>query len=196
MKFVLASSNAHKAAEIRSLLQGNFELMLQSELAVPPADETGSTFIENALIKARHATEITGLPAISDDSGICVDALGGNPGVRSARYAGESATDDDNVAKLLSALAGENQRNARFHCVLVCLAHATDPAPIIAEASWTGEIARERTGVSGFGYDPVFYLPELGKTAAELNMAEKNAISHRGKALTILARQLSDRYPA
>ena len=196
MRFVLASSNIHKADEISAMLPDRFQLVLQSSLKVPPADETGSTFIENALIKARHAAQLTGLPAIADDSGLCVDALDGAPGIHSARYAGPSAADADNVTKLLSAMSGEDSRRAKFYCVLVSLEHTNDPTPLLAEAIWEGEIAKAPRGRDGFGYDPVFYLPTLGRTAAELSMSDKNSISHRGQALNRLVSKLLERYPA
>ena len=193
MRFVLASSNPHKAREIRARLPDDFELITQSELGIDSAEETGSTFIENALLKAKHAAA-AGLPAIADDSGICVAALQGAPGIHSARYAGPGATDADNVARLLSALKDEQARSAFFYCVLVCLADADDPTPLIAEARWPGVITGRPAGSGGFGYDPVFRPDGLQLTAAELAPEEKNAISHRGQALTILARSLRERY--
>ncbi|MBT4160671.1 MAG: RdgB/HAM1 family non-canonical purine NTP pyrophosphatase [Gammaproteobacteria bacterium] len=196
MQFVLASSNAHKADEIRTLVPDRFQLVLQSSLDVEPPDETGVTFVENALIKARYAAQITGLPAIADDSGLCVDALNGAPGVHSARYAGASSTDHENVEKLLAAMKGIDRRKARFYCVLVSVRHANDPMPLITEAAWNGEIAREPAGKAGFGYDPVFYLPDLSRTAAELTMSDKNKISHRGQALNQLVSKLIECYPA
>ena len=194
MKFVLASSNPHKAEEIRAILPDQFELVVQSELGIDAAGETGSTFVENALIKAKHAAAIAGLPAIADDSGICVFALKGAPGIHSARYAGPGAMDADNVARLLDALKDERARSAYFYCVLVCLAHADDPTPLIAEARWPGTITTAPAGSGGFGYDPVFCPDGLQLTAAELAPEEKNAVSHRGQALTILARSLRERY--
>ena len=196
MKFVLASGNNHKADEIRAFLPGQFELVLQSDLGVSPADETGSTFIENALIKARHAANITGLPAIADDSGICVTSLQGQPGIYSARYAGLHASDPDNVVKLLSSLGDETNRQAFFHCSLVCLANADDPSPLIAQGDWYGEITKSPSGSAGFGYDPVFYLRGYRRTAAELTLAEKNEISHRGIALKKLKELLVAKYTA
>lgn len=191
MRLVLASGNLHKAEEISRMLP-DADLRLQSEFDVTPAIESGSTFIENALIKARHACRQTGLPVIADDSGLCVEAMNGAPGIISARYAGETASDRDNVAKLLSELDGENNRNAFFHCVLVLLRSPDDPRPLIAEGTWHGEISRSPKGNQGFGYDPVFFLPSLGRTAAELTQDEKNAISHRGLALQRLAKSLQD----
>jgi len=190
MRFVLASANRHKADEISGRLPAQVELALQSDLGVSSPPEPASTFVENALIKARYACEATGLPAIADDSGLCVAALDGAPGIVSARYAGEGATDAENIDRLLQELAGEQHRAAFFYCALVCLRTPGDPAPIITEGQWWGEIAEQASGAHGFGYDPVFFLPELGKTAAELTTDEKHAISHRGQALKQLARQL------
>lgn len=194
MRFVLASGNLHKAEEIRSTLAAEFQLVLQSELGVDSVDETGSTFVENALIKAKHAATVTAMPAIADDSGICVAALDGAPGIYSARYAGTRATDADNVDKLLAAMNGIERRSAFFYCVLVCLDHADDPTPLIAEARWPGTITKVISGSGGFGYDPVFLPEGLDRTAAELEPAEKNDISHRGQALKLLARSLRERY--
>lgn len=194
MKLVLASGNLHKAEEIRDCLPETFDIRLQSEFDVTPADETGSTFVENALIKAKHAAEITGLPVISDDSGICVEALGGAPGIFSARYAGTDASDQDNVEKLLAALGDTENRAAYFYCVLVYMADAGDPTPLIAEARWSGSITNVPSGTSGFGYDPVFRPDKSDQTAAEIGAAEKNRISHRGQALKLLAQKLSERY--
>ncbi|MDZ7277419.1 XTP/dITP diphosphatase [Pantoea eucrina] len=186
---VLATGNAGKVRELADLLTDfGLNIVAQTELGVSSADETGLTFIENALIKARHAAQVTGLPAIADDSGLAVDALGGAPGIYSARYAGEDASDAQNLEKLLHALekVPDGQRQAQFHCVLVYLRHAEDPTPLVFHGSWAGEITRAAAGEGGFGYDPIFYVPELGKTAAELSKAEKRAVSHRGKALTLL----------
>jgi XTP/dITP diphosphohydrolase len=197
-RWVLASGNRGKLAELRALLAAEFgpiELVAQSELGVPTLDETGATFIENALLKARHAAHHTKLPAIADDSGLAVDALYGAPGVRSARYAGPSADDAANVAKLLDALAlvPAEQRAARFHCALVVLERPDDPAPAVAIGEWRGEIAFAPAGIGGFGYDPVFFDRRLGRTAAELSPAEKNAVSHRGRALRALVEALRAR---
>ncbi|HEY8520221.1 MAG TPA: RdgB/HAM1 family non-canonical purine NTP pyrophosphatase [Gammaproteobacteria bacterium] len=184
-RFVLASGNAGKLAEMRALLAPlGVELVAQTELGVDGPAETGLTFVENALLKARHAALATGLPAIADDSGLVVDALGGAPGVRSARFAGPGASDADNVAKLLEALRGrpDAERTASFHCVLVALAAPDDPAPVIAAGAWPGRIATAPAGRFGFGYDPVFFAPRLGATAAELPPAVKNRISHRARA--------------
>jgi XTP/dITP diphosphohydrolase len=192
-RWVFASGNRGKLTEISDLLRSaglaHIEVVAQSALGVEPPPETAATFVENALLKARHATLSTGLPSIADDSGIAVDALGGAPGIRSARFAGVAADDRANVAKLLRALEGvpRSARRACFHCVLVALRGATDPVPIIATGSWLGEIALEPAGRSGFGYDPIFYDPALGVTAAELPPDVKNRVSHRGQALRALA---------
>ncbi|KAF1726395.1 RdgB/HAM1 family non-canonical purine NTP pyrophosphatase [Pseudoxanthomonas japonensis] len=195
MKLALASSNPGKLEELRGLLADTgIELVAQSDLGVADADETGTTFVENALIKARHASLQTGLPALADDSGICVDALNGAPGLYSARYAGEHGNADRNIDKLLDALkdvAGE-QRGAHFYCVLVLLRHAHDPQPLIVEGEWRGRILHERRGTGGHGYDPVFFDTQRGQTAAEMPLAEKNRISHRGKALAGLKQRLLD----
>ena len=195
MKLVLASSNQGKLEELRGLLADTgIELVAQSDLGVEDADETGTTFVENALIKARHASLQTGLPALADDSGICVDALNGAPGLYSARYAGEHGHADRNIDKLLDALkdvAGE-QRGAHFYCVLVLLRHAHDPQPLIVEGEWRGRILHERRGSGGHGYDPVFFDPQRGQSAAEMPLADKNRISHRGKALAGLKQRLLD----
>jgi XTP/dITP diphosphohydrolase len=192
-RVILASNNAGKIRELRALLSGTgFEVVPQSEFAIPEADETGLTFIENAILKARHAAEQSGLPAIADDSGLAVDALGGLPGVDSAYYAGRQASDRDNVDKLLAAMISvpEGQRSARFHCVIVLLRHARDPSPLIAHGRWEGQIATAARGNSGFGYDPVFVVDASGRTAAELDATEKNRLSHRGQALRALVAQL------
>jgi XTP/dITP diphosphohydrolase len=195
--WVLATANRGKVAELTALLaEARLELEVtpQSELGVGAPEETGTTFVENALTKARHAARVTRLPAIADDSGLVVRALGGAPGVRSARFAGESADDHANIAKLLTALhAPALDRAARFHCVLVALEHPDDPAPLLAAGSWAGQIARSRKGSGGFGYDPVFFDPELGRTAAELPANEKNRVSHRGAALRTLIELLKNR---
>lgn len=190
---VIASNNAGKLREMDSLLSPlGYTLMPQSDFAVTEACEPYPTFIENCLSKARHAAKATGRPALADDSGLCVPALGGDPGVHSARYAGHRAADAANNAKLIAALTGVAQREAYYYCVTVYLRHADDPQPLIAEGVWHGRIIDEARGSGGFGYDPHFYIPPLGKTAAELGMAEKNAISHRGKALASLAAQLKN----
>ncbi|MDU5474867.1 MULTISPECIES: XTP/dITP diphosphatase [Pantoea] len=188
-KVVLATGNPGKVRELADLLSAfGLDIVSQTDLGVESAEETGLTFIENAILKARHAAQITGLPAIADDSGLAVDALGGAPGIYSARYAGEAASDRENLEKLLNALetVPDGERQAQFHCVLVYLRHAEDPTPLVFHGSWAGEITRSAAGEGGFGYDPIFYVPELGKTAAELSKTEKGAVSHRGKALTLL----------
>lgn len=188
-KVVLATGNPGKVRELADLLAAfGLDIVAQTELGVESAEETGLTFIENAILKARHAAEITGLPAIADDSGLAVDALGGAPGIYSARYAGVDASDQQNLDKLLVALENvpDGERQAQFHCVLVYVRHAADPTPLVFHGSWAGEITRAAAGAGGFGYDPIFYVPELSKTAAELSKDEKRAVSHRGKALTLL----------
>jgi len=185
----MASSNVGKTTEISALL-AHLDVMVvpQSEYGVGAADETGSTFEENAVIKARYAATATGLPAIADDSGLCVVALDGRPGVRSARYAGADATDDSNIDKLLAELDGvsDQDRDAEFQCV-ACFVYSMDANPLLAKGSWRGRILSTRRGDGGFGYDPIFFDPESGKSAAELSAEEKNASSHRGKALRALA---------
>ncbi|MBN3200902.1 RdgB/HAM1 family non-canonical purine NTP pyrophosphatase [Pectobacterium brasiliense] len=188
-KVVLATGNPGKVRELASLLADfGLDIVAQTELGVDSAEETGLTFIENAILKARHAAHITGLPAIADDSGLAVDALGGAPGIYSARYAGVDASDQQNLGKLLLTLKDvpDAQRRASFHCVLVYLRHAEDPTPIVCHGSWQGVLTHEAAGSGGFGYDPIFFVPELGKTAAELTREEKNAQSHRGQALRLL----------
>jgi len=188
-KVVLATGNAGKVAELASVL-ADFGLAVtaQTDLGVDSADETGLTFIENALLKARHAAAVTGLPAIADDSGLAVDYLGGAPGIYSARYAGVTASDQENRDKLLADMRDVpiEQRTASFHCVLVYLRHADDPIPLVCHGSWRGVIATTAAGAGGFGYDPVFYLPDAGCTAAQLSREEKQRLSHRGQALTLL----------
>lgn len=185
-KIVLATGNQGKVKELGSMLQAlNVEVLAQSEFKVGDVAETGTTFVENAIIKARHAAKQTGLPAIADDSGLAVDALGGAPGVYSARYAGEQATDQSNIDKLLVEMQGvpEAKRTARFLCVLVYMRHADDPSPIICQGEWAGEITTQQVGTNGFGYDPVFWVPSENCCSAELSKAQKNALSHRGQAL-------------
>jgi len=192
---VLASGNPGKLAELRQLLEGSGHVVRpQSEFGVGDAEETGLTFVENALLKARHAARATGLPALADDSGLCVDALGGAPGLYSARYAGGHGDAARNIERLLRELEGvpDDARGARFHCAVVLLRHATDPQPIIAEGSWSGRILRAPRGSGGFGYDPVFLDPENALTAAELEPAVKNTISHRGRALASLRQRLDE----
>lgn len=188
-KVVLATGNAGKVRELASLLQDfGLEVVAQTELGVESAEETGLTFIENAILKARHAAQATGLPAIADDSGLAVDILDGAPGIYSARYAGVEASDQQNLEKLLAALEDvpEAKRQAQFHCVLVYMRHAEDPTPLVCHGSWEGVITRQPAGEGGFGYDPIFFVPSEGKTAAELTREEKSAISHRGQALKLL----------
>ena len=192
-RWVLASGNPGKLREIRALLASpGFSVEPQSKFGLASPEETGATFIENALLKARHAALATGLPAIADDSGLVVDALGGAPGIRSARFAGPEADDGANVAKLLQMLDGvaDERRGASFCCVLLLLRDAEDPMPLIGLGEWRGSIAREPRGDSGFGYDPVFFDPELGATAAELSSELKNRVSHRGQALAGIQRAL------
>lgn len=188
-KVVLATGNAGKVRELADLLSDfGLDVVAQTELGVESAEETGLTFIENAILKARHAAQVTGCPAIADDSGLAVDVLGGAPGIYSARYAGETASDRQNLEKLLVTLKDvpAAQRKARFHCVLVYLRHAEDPTPLVCHGSWEGEITLSCAGNGGFGYDPIFFVPSEGKTAAELTREEKSAISHRGQALKLL----------
>ncbi|EKM0665810.1 XTP/dITP diphosphatase [Cronobacter turicensis] len=188
-KVVLATGNAGKVRELASLLQEfGLDVVAQTELGVESAEETGLTFIENAILKARHAAQVTGFAAIADDSGLSVDALGGAPGIYSARYAGSDASDQENLEKLLVALhdVPDEQRQAQFHCVLVYMRHAEDPTPLVFHGVWSGVITRAPAGQGGFGYDPIFFVPSLGKTAAELTREEKSAISHRGQALKLL----------
>ena len=192
-KLVLASNNAGKLRELGELLAPlGLDLVAQGELGVGEAEEPAVTFVENALLKARHAARETGLPALADDSGLAVDALKGQPGVRSARYAGDKASDEDNVQALLAALHGvpEAERTAQFHCVLVYLRHADDPTPVICHGRWPGRILEEASGSGGFGYDPVFLAPEFGCSAAELTREQKGQVSHRGRALRLLVAQL------
>lgn len=192
MKLVLASGNAGKLAELRDLLGDRFTLHAQSEFGVGDADETGLSFIENAILKARHAARATGLPALGDDSGLCVDALHGAPGLYSARYAGTHGDSDANIDKLLREIDGieDPARTARFVCVLALVRHAEDPMPLVAEGSWEGRILRARRGGNGFGYDPVFFSPVHGCSAAELPADVKNRDSHRGQALAALRERL------
>ena len=193
MKIVLASSNQGKLAEMREILGDAFELVAQTDLGIDDAEENATTFVENALIKAKNAARVSGLPALGDDSGLCVDALNGAPGLYSARYAGGHGNAAANIAKLLDALRDvpETQRTAHFHCSIVLIAHSDDPAPIIAEGRWHGRILDAPCGERGFGYDPVFFDPTLNQGAAELDAATKNRISHRGKALADLRAQVS-----
>ena len=190
-KIVLASGNQGKVREFNQLLAGlDCKVVPQTELGVPDIEETGLTFVENAILKARNAAQHTGLPAIADDSGLEVDALDGAPGIYSARYAGAGASDADNLHKLLQALDGVTQRSARFQCLLVFMRHGSDPTPLICQGSWEGSITTAPAGENGFGYDPVFWVAEHGCTSAQLSPEQKNALSHRGKALRELAARL------
>jgi XTP/dITP diphosphohydrolase len=194
MKLVLASNNSKKLKELDAILAPlGWELVPQGQLGVPEAEEPHCTFVENALTKARHASRLSGLPALADDSGLCVDAFGGAPGVLSARYAGEPKSDARNNQKLLVELGENDRRTARFVSVIVFVRHADDPQPIIAEGEWNGEILSVARGDDGFGYDPLFYIRELDKSAAELDAAEKNRRSHRGQALSRLVERLQAR---
>lgn len=189
MKIILATNNKGKLAELSALLKPyHFDVIAQANTDIPSPPETGKTFIENALIKARHATTISGLPAIADDSGLVVPALGGEPGVYSARYAGPSADANANNDKLLSVMRALPDVNpaAYFYCAMVYMQHENDPTPLIAIGKWHGTISTQRTGHEGFGYDPIFYLPELHSTAAELSKDIKNKLSHRGQAMRAL----------
>lgn len=189
---VLASNNAGKLTEFSQLLAPlGFSVKPQRELNIPEADEPFVTFLENALTKARHASRLSALPALADDSGICVPALGGAPGVQSARYAGEPRSDAANNAKLIRDIAAHADKSAYYYCVLVMVRHADDPQPIIADGVWHGRLIDQPRGQDGFGYDPHFLLPELGKTTAELTLDQKNQLSHRGQALRALLSKLS-----
>lgn len=188
---ILASNNAGKLKEFSALLSSiNFDVHAQSEFNVPEAEEPHVTFVENAIAKARHTARLTGKPALADDSGVCVNALGGAPGVYSARYAGEPKSDQRNNEKLIADLAVHADKSAYYYCVLVFVRHADDPQPVIAEGRWNGEMLAEPRGQGGFGYDAYFWLPEQGKTAAELTAEEKNRLSHRGQALRALIEKL------
>lgn len=190
-KIVIASNNAGKILEFKTLFQPlNIEVIPQSALDIAEAEEPYCTFIENALAKARHASRQSGLPALADDSGICVKALNGAPGVHSARYAGEPKSDARNNEKLIADLVGVSDRSAYYYCIIVLVRHAEDPQPVIADGQWHGTIIDKPCGQSGFGYDPYFFVPELNQTAAELTADQKNQISHRGQALN----QLMSRY--
>ncbi|MFZ6800394.1 RdgB/HAM1 family non-canonical purine NTP pyrophosphatase [Undibacterium sp. Di24W] len=190
-KIVLASNNAGKLKEFREILAPlEIELIAQASLNIPDAAEPFFTFVENALTKARHAARMSGLPAIADDSGICVNALGGAPGVYSARYAGEPKSDQRNNQKLVDALQGAEDRSAYYYCVLVYVRSEHDPQPVIADGRWSGQIIDLARGSEGFGYDPYFYLPEFQRTVAELNAEQKNALSHRAQALQELLKKL------
>jgi XTP/dITP diphosphohydrolase len=190
-KLVIASNNPGKLRELQLTLASlTIEIFTQAQLGIGEAEEPHCTFIENALAKARHVSRISGLPALADDSGLCVDALGGAPGVQSARYSGEPKSDSRNNEKLLHAMEGVVDRRAHYYCVLVLVRHADDPQPLIAEGEWHGEIAQQMRGEGGFGYDPLFWLPQLNKMSAELNRDEKVQFSHRAQALHILLQRL------
>ena len=192
-KIVIASNNRGKLKEIEALFIGkDISIVPQSDFSISDADETGLSFIENAIIKARHAAEQTQLPAIADDSGIEVDILNGEPGIYSARFAGEGASDEDNLNLLLEKLkqSGEAKPSARFQCAMVYLRHASDPTPLIAQGSWQGHIVFEPRGANGFGYDPIFYVPDQRCTSAELPPQLKNKISHRAQAMQLLLKKL------
>lgn len=194
-KIVLATGNQGKVREMADLLaEFGFDVMAQSEFNVSDVAETGTTFIENAIIKARHAAKQTGMAAIADDSGLEVDYLAGAPGVYSARYAGEGASDADNLNKLLEAMQGvpQDQRTARFHCVLVLMRHADDPTPLVCHGKWEGRILEQAHGSNGFGYDPVFFVPEENCASAELEPARKKQLSHRGQALNKLFQAIEE----
>ena len=193
-KIVLASGNKGKLKEFNHILEGlNVEVVPQSAFNVSDADETGLSFVENAILKARHAAQATGLPALADDSGLEVDALSGAPGIYSARFSGEGANDDKNNALLLEKLAGLpiEQRTARFRCVLAFMRHANDPTPLICQGTWEGSILEQACGQNGFGYDPLFWIPELEKASAQLPSEQKNKLSHRGQAVSLLKQTIT-----
>lgn len=193
-RIVVASNNAGKLKEFQQLLSPlGLEFIPQGQLNVPEAEEPHVTFVENALAKARHASRITGLPALADDSGLCVEALQGAPGVLSARFAGEPKSDERNNQKLLASLRGQTDRRAHFYCVLVLVRYADDPQPLIAEGEWHGEIVDDARGEAGFGYDPLFWVPQHGCTSAQLDPALKNQLSHRGQAMAVLLQRLKRR---
>lgn len=192
-KIVLASGNKGKVREINQILADlDFEVIPQTEFDVPEVEETGLTFVENAILKARNAAQHTGLPAIADDSGLEVDALKGAPGIYSARYAGKGANDEQNLTKLLNTLEGVRgtERSARFQCLIVYMEHELDPTPVICQGTWEGRITEAPEGENGFGYDPVFFVPTHDCTAAQLSAEEKNRLSHRGQALQLLLQAL------
>ena len=191
-KIILASNNKGKIREFNTMLDGLYEVISMSDRQVEEVPETGLTFVENALIKARNASEQSGLPALADDSGIVVDALGGEPGIYSARYAGKHGDDEANTQKLLDQMHAipEGERTARFWCAIVFLEHANDPTPIIIQRGWEGEILRKKVGENGFGYDPIFYVPTHDCASAALAPEIKNTLSHRGRALTALLEEL------
>jgi XTP/dITP diphosphohydrolase len=191
-KIILASNNKGKIREFNTMLEGVYEVVSMSDMNVEEVPEIGLTFVENALIKARNASEQSGLPALADDSGIVVDALNGAPGIYSARFAGNHGDDEANTQKVLRDMSQipDGQRSARFWCAIVFVEHANDPTPIIIQRGWEGEILREKAGKNGFGYDPIFYVPTHSKASAELSPEIKNTISHRGKALQALLAEL------
>lgn len=188
MKIILASNNKKKVQEISACLPANLTLLTASDFQVESPPETGTTFVENAIIKARHSAQISGLPAIADDSGLEVDHLKGKPGIYSSRFAGDQANDAQNNAKLLTDMTGAKDRTARFRCVIVYLRYALDPMPIIASGTWEGFILETTDGDGGFGYDPLFYVPDLNRSVANLSPEEKRQFSHRGKALAEFSR--------
>jgi XTP/dITP diphosphohydrolase len=191
-KIILASNNIGKIKEFNAMLTGVYTVVAMNDMGVKEVPETGLTFVENALIKARNASEQSGLPALADDSGIVVDALNGEPGIYSARYAGNHGDDEANTQKILTAMKNvpDNQRSARFWCAIVFVKYANDPTPIIIQRGWEGEILHKKVGENGFGYDPIFYVPTHKKTSAELSVKTKNNISHRGRALQALLAEL------
>jgi XTP/dITP diphosphohydrolase len=190
-KLVIASNNPGKLLEFQHMLAPlGIEVVTQSQLGISECDEPYCTFVENALAKARHVSRESGLPALADDSGICVNALNGMPGVLSARFSGLPKSDERNNRALLEAMKTHTDRRAHYYCVLVLVRHAADPQPLIAEGEWHGQIAREERGNGGFGYDPMFWLPELNKMSSELTHEEKHAISHRGQAMKVLLQRL------
>jgi XTP/dITP diphosphohydrolase len=194
-KVVLASGNKGKLKELQSRLgELGFEVLPQSHFNIPDADETGLSFIENSILKARHAAKLSGLPAIADDSGLEVDYLQGQPGIYSARFSGDNANDKTNNAKLLELLAGvpDSKRGARFQCVLVFMRHENDPTPIVCQGSWEGKILQQAQGENGFGYDPLFFITERNCSSAQLPAEEKNRMSHRGKAMSLLIERLAE----
>jgi XTP/dITP diphosphohydrolase len=194
VKLVLASNNEGKIRELRELLAPlDIEVVPQADLAIPEAEEPYGTFVENALAKARHAAQLSELPALAEDSGICVDALHGGPGVHSARFAGEPKSDQRNNDRLLELMAQVDRRNAHYYCVAVLVRDAQDPQPLIAEGEWHGQVLRAPRGSGGFGYDPLFLDPQLGQTGAELSVQQKNRISHRGQAMARLVQGLRAR---
>lgn len=193
MNIVIASDNKGKIKEIQSYFEDlPITLVAQGEFSIPAIEETGLSFIENAILKARNAAEYSGLPALADDSGLAVDALGGAPGIYSARYAGTDASDDDNIQKLLEAMVStpDNLRQASFYCALAFVRHALDPVPVIALGQWQGTLLTQRQGTQGFGYDPIFYVSDTQCSAAELTLLQKNQLSHRAKALKQLVTSL------